>query len=110
MGRVLVTGAGGYVGTTLVPMLLDRGYLVRAVDRFFFGEDLLPSHPALETVKTDVRLLGPEHLDDIDAVIDLAAISNDPSGETFRQATNQINHRARVRCAELARAAGVQRY
>lgn len=110
MRRVLVTGAGGYVGTTLVPMLLDRDYLVRAVDRFFFGADLLPSHPALETVKTDVRLLGPEHLDGVDAVIDLAAISNDPSGETFREATNQINHHARVRCAELARAAGAQRY
>jgi nucleoside-diphosphate-sugar epimerase len=110
MERVLVTGAGGYIGTTLVPMLVERGIAVRAVDRFFFGEDLLPRCPELELVKADVRLLEPEHLEGVDAVIDLVAISNDPSGETFRDATNQINHRARVRCAELAKAAGVERY
>jgi nucleoside-diphosphate-sugar epimerase len=112
MERVLVTGAGGYIGTTLVPMLLDRGYTVRAVDRFFFGHELLPEHDRdrLEPVREDARRLGPEHLEGVDHVIDLVAVSNDPSGELFQEPTRQINHRSRVRTAELAKAAGVKRY
>ncbi len=110
MDRVLVSGAGGYIGSTLVPMLLQAGYAVRAVDRFFFGEHLLEEHPALERLREDVRLLAPEHLRGIDHVIDLAAVSNDPSGELFEQATWEINHLARARLAGLAKAAGVRRY
>src|SRR5262245_58893046 len=48
METVLVTGAGGYIGTILVPMLLERDYRVRAIDRYFFGRELLPEHPRLE--------------------------------------------------------------
>ena len=108
--RVLVTGGGGYIGTTLVPMLLDAGYRVRVLDRFFFGRDLLPPHANLEVVIEDSRRLAAAHFDNVDAVVDLVAISNDPSGELFQDATYQINHVSRVRCAELAKAAGVSRY
>ena len=110
MSRVLVTGAGGYIGTVLTPMLLDAGYDVRAVDRFFFGRDLLGPHPSLEVVVEDSRRLTSEHFEDVIAVIDLAAISNDPSGELFREATLAINHESRVRSARLAKAAGARRY
>lgn len=110
MERVLVTGAGGYIGTTLVPMLLAQGYKVRALDRFFFGNGLLPEHEHLERIRADSRRLEPEIFRGVDHVIDLVAISNDPSGELFEDATYQINHASRVRCAELAKAAGVKRY
>jgi nucleoside-diphosphate-sugar epimerase len=110
MERVLVTGAGGYIGTTLVPMLLAAGYKVRALDRFFFGRRLLPEHEQLEAIRADSRRLDPAHLDGVDHVIDLVAISNDPSGELFQNATYQINHESRVHCATLAKAAGVKRY
>lgn len=110
MERVLVTGAGGYIGTTLVPLLLEKGYAVRGVDRFFFGRDLLPQHPKLELIQEDSRKLDPKHLQGVDHVIDLVAVSNDPSGELFQQATWQINHESRVRTATLAKKAGVKRY
>jgi nucleoside-diphosphate-sugar epimerase len=110
MGHILVTGAGGYIGTVLVPQLLEEGHKVRAVDRFFFGRHLLTDHQRLEVVVNDTRYLRAEDFDDIDAVIDLAAISNDPSGELFQEATWAINERARLRAARLAKDAGVSRY
>lgn len=108
--RVLVTGAGGYIGTVLVPMLLAEGFKVRAIDRFFFGRKSLQAHEDLELVVEDSRRLAAEHFRDVDAVIDLVAISNDPSGELFQDATMQINHASRARTARLAKEAGASRY
>ena len=85
MSRVLVTGAGGYIGTTVVPALLQAGHSVRAVDRFFFGQFLPVDNPKLQIVQDDCRKLEIGHFNDIDYVIDLVAISNDPSGELFQR-------------------------
>lgn len=105
-----MTGAGGYIGTTLVPMLLERGYRVRVVDRFYFGDQRLPAHPSLELVRDDTRHMQSDYMRDVDAVIDLAALSNDASGEIDPQFTWEINHEARVRTARIAREEGVRRY
>ncbi len=110
MNHVLVTGAGGYIGTTLVPRLLYNGYEVTALDRFFFDEKLLPNHPKLKVIREDSRRINSHHLQGIDAVIDLVAISNDPSGEYFKDPTWAINHAGRVRTAELAKRVGAKRY
>jgi nucleoside-diphosphate-sugar epimerase len=91
-------------------MLLEQGYRVRALDRFFFGNDLLPEHDRLEVVKEDSRRITPDHLSDVDAVIDLVAVSNDPSGELFQAATWEINWQSRVRTAQIAKQAGATRY
>ncbi len=108
--NILVTGAGGYIGTTLVPMLLKEGHHVKAVDRFFFGEEKLKSHENLSIIYEDSRKINEEIFKDIDAVIDLVAISNDPSGEIFEKQTYEINHQSRVRTAKAAKKMGVKRY
>lgn len=94
----------------LVPMLLDKGYSVKAIDRFFFGKDLLDETANLEIIQEDSRHIAKDAFDDVDYVIDLVAVSNDPSGELFQQATWQINHESRVRTATFAKSSGVKRY
>ncbi len=109
--RVLITGAGGYIGSVLTRQLLAKGYKVLALDRFFFGKDKLPSDTeGLEILQEDIRSFDPALLKDIDAVIDLAALSNDPSGEIEPIRTWAINHLGRFRVASLAKATGVRRY
>ncbi len=110
MKTVLVTGAGGYIGSVLVPKLLSKGYKVKAVDRYFFGEDKLDKHENLVLIQEDTRRLKEEVFANVDFVIDLVAISNDPSGELFEEATWQINHVSRVRTANIAKKMGVKRY
>ncbi len=107
---ILVTGAGGYIGCVLVPRLLEAGWNVTAVDRFFFGGQRLQAHPNLTLLRTDVRTLEPAVFDGLDAVVDLAALSNDPLGDAFTDETWEINHQSRARNARLAKAAGVLRY
>jgi len=110
MKTVLVTGAGGYIGSVLVPKLLKKGYKVKAVDRYFFGEDKLKENENFIKIKEDTRRLKEEIFAGVDYVIDLVAISNDPSGEAFKEATLQINHISRVRTAHIAKKMGIKRY
>jgi len=111
-GHVLVTGGAGYIGTTLTDLLLARGYEVTVVDRFFFGDTLadLRANPNLHLVREDTRSVPPSVLKGVDAVMDLAALSNDPAGELDPQKTLDINHAARARMCKMAKAAGVGRY
>ncbi|MDC0901243.1 SDR family oxidoreductase [Candidatus Pelagibacter sp.] len=107
--NILVTGASGYIGSVLTPMLLKRGYKVYALDRFFFGDNL-KNHKNLIKIYKDTRSLKNKDFKNIHAVIDLAAISNDPSGEFFKKETIDINFKARLNCAILAKKNKVKRY
>ncbi len=110
---VMVTGAGGYIGATLVDQLLAAGKRVIGLDRFFFGESLLGDtlqHPSFTLLRKDIRQIDEADFLGVDAVCDLAALSNDPAGALDERLTYAINHEARARSAQLAKRAGVQRY
>jgi nucleoside-diphosphate-sugar epimerase len=108
--RVLVTGHEGYIGSVLCPMLRERGHDIAGLDVGFFSDyEFLPA-PTVAGRERDVRDLGPSDLAGFDAVIHLAALSNDPMGQLDPGLTAEINHRGSVRLAELARAAGVSRF
>jgi len=111
--RVLVTGHNGYVGTVLVPMLLKAGHDVVGLDSNLyqaatFGEENETS--TIPAINKDVRDVTHEDLDGFDAILHLAGLSNDPLGDLNPELTYEINHRASVRMAEIARELGVERF
>jgi nucleoside-diphosphate-sugar epimerase len=109
--RVLVTGGAGYVGSVLCRILVDEGFDVTILDRFFFGRESIEEFAdQVRLVQGDTRWIDPSVLRGVDAVIDMAALSNDPVGELNPKMTLEINHRARVGVAKLARKLGVGRY
>jgi len=109
MKTVIITGAAGYIGSRLTPFLIKKGYKVRAIDRFFFGNQL-SNHRNLEIIKDDIRLIKNKTFEDANFLIDLAAISNDVTGERFKKETFEINYKSRVKNAELAKKNGLDRY
>ena len=110
--RVLVTGHQGYLGTVMVPILQAAGHDVTGLDSGFFADCVLGPDAAgsAGTIRVDLRDVAIEQLIGFDAVIHLAALSNDPLGALAPQITYDINHHASVRLARLAKAAGVQRF
>jgi len=109
--NVLVTGGAGYIGSVLSRILLEKGYNVTILDRLFFGTDSTKEiADKITLIKDDVRWFKPEVFKGIDAVFDLAALSNDPSGELEPEKTLDINYNGRVRVANLAKKYGVKKY
>ena len=115
--KILITGNMGYVGPTLVSQLrrsyspatiegFDMGYFAHCLS----GATALPES-RLDTQRFgDVRKIGPESLVGVDAIVHLAAISNDPMGKMFETVTEEINQGASANLARLAKAAGVRRF
>ncbi len=114
-GRVLVTGGAGYVGSVLVPQMLERGYKVRVLDLYIYGDDVLDAvknHPNLEQVKGDLRNrdVVARAVKDCEQVIHLACISNDPSVELDPDLSRTINFEAFGPLVKLSKEAGVRRF
>jgi nucleoside-diphosphate-sugar epimerase len=109
--KVLVTGHRGYIGVEMVPALRAAGHEIVGLDSGLYdGCDFGGPPDRVPTVDVDLREVGPEHCRGFDAVVHLAALSNDPLGDVSPDITYDINHRASVRLARSAREAGVKRF
>jgi nucleoside-diphosphate-sugar epimerase len=109
--RVLVSGNLGYIGSVMVPMLEDAGHVVMGLDADLYRECTFGAwgdHG--ETLRKDIRDVAPDDLRGFDAVIHLAALSNDPLGDLNPELTYQINHIASVGLARQAKSAGIKRF
>ena len=109
--RILVAGGAGYVGSKLVPALLEQGYAVTVLDLYLYG-DLLEPHPALKEIKGDIRNLETvnEALEGCNHVIHLACISNDPSFELNPELGKSINFDAFEPFVQLAKKKSIERF
>lgn len=111
--NILITGGAGYVGSVLIPTLVKDGHKIKCLDRFFFGDEYLKScqfGENLELIRDDIRWFDPKILKDVDLVMDLAALSNDPVGDLNPEKTFEINHQGRARVAKLSKESGVPQY
>jgi nucleoside-diphosphate-sugar epimerase len=108
---ILVAGGAGYIGSVLVPRLLDRGYRIRVLDRMYFGEESLADvRDRLELVVADVRNIPASALDGVDGVINLSGLSNDPTAEFDPEANWQMNAIATETLGRLCVERGIERY
>lgn len=109
--KVLLTGHNGFIGSVMQRVLLDAGHDVTGMDTYFFGACTFGTDTSdIPVLRLDVRDVEVSDLEQFDAVIHLAALSNDPLGNLNGDLTYEINHRASVRLAKLAKEAGVARF
>jgi nucleoside-diphosphate-sugar epimerase len=113
MSKVLITGGAGYVGSRLVPQLLELGHEVTVYDILYFGRDFLPvDHTKLKVVGGDLRDIEKlsANLQGIEMVIHLACISNDASFELDESLSKSVNYDAFEPMVIAAKRAGVKRF
>ncbi|WP_219419075.1 NAD-dependent epimerase/dehydratase family protein [Pseudonocardia nigra] len=110
--RILLTGHQGYLGTVMAPILKAAGHEVTGLDSGLFADCVLGSldTPDVPGLDTDLRDVTVEQLQGFDAVVHMAALSNDPLGALAPEITYDINHHASTRLARLAKEAGVSRF
>ena len=110
--NVLVTGNNGYIGSMLTPLLLSKDHRVVGLDTNYYGGCQFNgfSYPKLKQITKDIRAVSKGDLENIDAVIHLAALSNDPLGAFDAKLTDDINYLATVKLAKLAKEAGIRRF
>jgi len=109
--KVLVTGSHGYIGTTLVPMLMAEGHDVVGLDTDLYERCTYSGVlPNVKQIKKDVRDVEQQDIAGFDAIIHLAGLSNDPLGDFSPTLTVDINERGSIRLARAAKAAGVKRF
>lgn len=109
--KILVVGGAGYVGSILVRELLDKGYAVKVLDRMFFGDiGIKEVIDRIELVQDDVRVMSPDVLDDVQSIVNLGGLSNDPTAEYNPQANFEMNTLAAEKLAKLAKERGIKRH
>ena len=109
--RVLMTGHSGYIGSVMAPLFKNAGHDVVGLDAGYFDEcRLFEARQLAVSIQGDVRDVEARDLDGFDAVVHLAALSNDPVGDLNQRITEEINFEGSVRLAQAAKAAGVQRF
>jgi nucleoside-diphosphate-sugar epimerase len=110
--KVLVTGTEGYLGSLLPPLLMQRGHEVLGVDTGYYKVGWLYNGTELtaKTLNKDIRNITTEDLQGVEAIVHMAELSNDPTGQLSPTITYDINHHGSVRLATLAKIAGVRRF
>lgn len=110
--KILVTGTEGYIGSLLAPLLMQRGHEVIGVDTGFYKVGWLYNGTELtaKTLNKDIRHITVGDLQGVEAIVHMAELSNDPTGQLSPTITYDINHKGSVRLASLAKAAGVRRF
>ena len=109
--KILVTGHTGYIGSVLAARLQKAGHEVLGFDSGFYATCLLGNPPAeVTTINKDIRDVEESDLTGVQAVIHLAALSNDPLGELTPNLTEDINFKSTVKLAELSKKVGVERF
>jgi nucleoside-diphosphate-sugar epimerase len=109
--KILVTGHRGYIGTVLVPLLLESGHTVTGIDSCLFDDCVFGENgPTVPTLRMDIRDITTDDVRGHDAVMHLAAISNDPLGDLNPECTYDINYRGAAHVARVAKEAGITRF
>lgn len=110
--KVLVTGTEGYLGSLLPPLLMQRGHEVIGVDTGYYKVGWLynGTEVTAKTLNKDIRHITSEDLAGVEAIVHMAELSNDPTGQLSPNITYDINHKGSVRLATLAKAAGIRRF
>ncbi|BAY92322.1 MULTISPECIES: NAD-dependent epimerase/dehydratase family protein [unclassified Tolypothrix] len=110
--KVLVTGTEGYLGSLLPPLLMERGHEVLGVDTGFYKAGWLfnGTDVTAKTLNKDIRNITLKDLQGVDAIVHMAELSNDPTGQLSPTITYDINHHGSVRLAKLAKEAGIRRF
>ncbi len=110
--KILVTGTEGYLGCLLAPLLIERGHEVIGVDTGFYKVGWLynGTQATAKTLNKDIRHITAEDLQGVEAIVHMAELSNDPTGQLSPTITYDINHVGSVRLAKLAKEAGIRRF
>ena len=107
--KILITGGAGYVGTTLVPLLLKLNYRVLVIDTFWFG-DYLPKHKCLSTLKKNILDIKEKDIKGIHSIIHLASVANDTASDLDPKLTWEISCLGTKHLCDIGKNVGIKKF